>query len=71
MTTTLVQNMGAPEKFPPMEALWQGFSKTDSGMGSIAWHGEVLAGRDRLTDSGKESFVDWEAAKARLREELQ
>ncbi len=54
-----------------MEALWQGFSKTDSGMGSIEWHGEVLAGRDRLTDSGKESFVDWEAAKARLREELQ
>lgn len=69
--TRFVQKLGAPEKFRLKEALWQKLPKTKFGLGSIEWHGEVLAERDRLTDSGKESFVDWETAKARLREELQ
>ena len=38
---------------------------------SPAWHGDVLAERDRLIESGEEKFVDWETAKRKLREELQ
>jgi hypothetical protein len=54
-----------------MEALWQNLSNTDSEVDSPAWHGEVLLERDRLIDSGEESFIDWETAKKQLREELQ
>ena len=52
-----------------MEALWIDLSKGD--VDSPAWHGDVLAERDRLIASGEESFVSWEAAKALLRKELQ
>ena len=37
---------------------------------SPAWHGEVLAERDRLIASGEEQFIDWESAKKRLSDEL-
>ena len=40
-------------------------------LSSPAWHGDVLAERDRLIASGEEKFVDWETAKRQLREELQ
>jgi hypothetical protein len=37
---------------------------------SPAWHGDVLAKRDRLIASGEEKFVDWETAKRQLRATL-
>lgn len=37
---------------------------------SLFWHGEVLAERDRLIESGEEEFVNWEIAKRQLHEEL-
>lgn len=37
---------------------------------SPTWHGEVLAERERLTESGEEKFIDWEVAKKQLREDL-
>jgi hypothetical protein len=72
MTTTIdLQEMTTPDKLRLMEALWQNLSNTDSEVDSPAWHGEVLLERDRLIDSGEESFIDWETAKKQLREELQ
>lgn len=70
-TTIDLQEMTTPDKLRLMEALWQNLSITDSKVASPQWHGEVLAERDRLTDSGEEEFIDWEIAKKQLREELQ
>lgn len=70
-TTIDLQAMITPDKLRLMEALWQNFSTTASEVPSPAWHGVVLAERDRLTDSGEETFIDWEIAKKQLREELQ
>lgn len=61
--------MSIPDKLRLMEALWNDLSKTD--IDSPAWHGDVLAERDRLIASGEECFVNWETAKAQLRKELQ
>ncbi len=61
--------MSTPEKLRLMEALWADLSKET--VASPLWHGEILAERDRLIDSGEEKFVDWETAKKQLREELQ
>jgi hypothetical protein len=72
MTTTIdLQEMTTPDKLRLMEALWQNLSNTASEVDSPEWHGEVLLERERLIDSGEESFIDWETAKKQLREELQ
>jgi len=70
-STIDLQEMTTPDKLRLMEALWQNLSKAATEVASPEWHGEVLAERDRLTDSGEETFIDWESAKKQLREELQ
>lgn len=67
-TTIDLQQMSTPDKLRLMEALWTDLSKGD--VVSPAWHGTVLAERERLIDSGEEEFLDWETAKRQLREEV-
>jgi hypothetical protein len=72
MSTTIdLEEMTTPDKLRLMEALWQNLSTNPSEVTSPEWHGEVLAERDRLLDSGEETVIDWETAKQQLREELQ
>lgn len=73
MSTTIdLQEMTTPDKLRLMEALWQNLSAGgNSEVPSPEWHGEILAQRDRLIDSGDETFIDWDTAKKQLREELQ
>ncbi len=63
--------MATPDKLRLMEALWQDLSTTAPELLSPEWHGEVLAERERLIESGEETFIDWDTAKKQLREELQ
>jgi hypothetical protein len=65
-----LQKMTVPDKLRLMEALWNDLSRSEE-LASPDWHGEVLAERDRLVESGEESFIDWKIAKRQLREELQ
>jgi hypothetical protein len=72
MATTLdLGTMTTVEKLRLMEDLWQNLSADDQKLESPAWHGDVLAERDRLIESGEEKYVDWEIAKKQLRAELQ
>jgi len=64
-----LQQMSTPDKLRLMEDLWADLSEKD--VSSPVWHGDVLAERDRLIESGEEKFLDWETAKRQLREELQ
>ena len=64
-----LQQMSTPDKLRLMEDLWTDLSGKE--VTSPAWHGDVLAERDRLIESGEEKFVDWETAKRQLRQELQ
>lgn len=50
--TVDLQQMTVAEKLRLMEALWRDLSRED--LASPAWHGEILAERDRLTASGEE-----------------
>jgi hypothetical protein len=70
-TTVDLREMTTPDKLRLMEALWQNLSTTAEEIVSPQWHGEALAERDRLIESGEETFIDWETAKKQLREELQ
>ena len=71
MTATDIRQMTVPDKLRLMEALWQDLSRDDAEISSPEWHGEILAERVRLVESGEEIFMDWEMAKKLLREELQ
>jgi len=66
--TVDLQQMTVAEKLQLMETLWRDLSRENHA--SPAWHGEILAQRDRLTAAGEEQFVDWETAKKQLRQEL-
>jgi hypothetical protein len=66
-----LQEMTTLDKLRLMEALWQNLSASSSEVISPKWHGEILAERDRLIDSGEETFIDWDIAKKQLRDELQ
>jgi len=70
-TTVELRKTTRPDKLRLMEALWQNLSTTSSAVVSPEWHGDALAERDRLIESGEEAFIDWETAKTQLREELQ
>jgi hypothetical protein len=50
-----------------MEAIWESLSSDEQQVKSPAWHEQVLREREERLNSGKESPVDWESAKERLR----
>lgn len=71
MAATLDLNkMTTADKLRLMEDLWQNLLAMDPAVASPAWHGDVLAERDRLVASGEEQFIDWAIAKKQLRAEL-
>ena len=65
-----LKGMSTTEKLRLMEDLWQDLSAKEEELASPSWHGEVLTERERLTESGEEKFISWEAAKKQLRDEL-
>jgi len=59
--------MTIAEKLRVMETLWNDLTRDKEQFESPEWHGEVLRERAARVKQGKESFVDWEAAKNQLR----
>ena len=71
METTPPLNLtSVAETLRAMEALWAGSSRDEAQFESPAWHGDVLRDREESIKTGRESFMDWEAAKKQLRERL-
>ena len=70
MTVADIRLMTVPDKIRLMEALWQDLSGGDEVVQSPSWHADVLAERVRRAESGQDTFIDWDAAKKLLREEL-
>lgn len=66
-----LQEMSAVEKLAVMELLWEDLSRTPENIPSPAWHGEVLADRERKLKEGKTRFYDFEEVKERLRKAVQ
>ena len=62
-----LNEMSVEEKLQTMEALWQGLSSKAEALESPAWHEKELRDRERVIESGKSKFIDWETAKADIR----
>jgi len=69
-STVPIENFSVAEKLLLMERLWEDLSRRPSDVPIPAWHGNILSEREAAVREGRTSFVDWEAAKKRLRERL-
>jgi hypothetical protein len=69
METVLpLDRMSTAEKLRAIEELWADLRSHDDQLESPAWHQQVLRERDAEVESARESYVDWETAKAKLRQ---
>ena len=66
-----IESMTLTEKLALMERLWSDLSRRPEEIPSPKWHGEVLAERIAAVREGRTEFVDWDAAKKRLRDRLE
>lgn len=60
--------MTASEKVELMEALWKNMSLKRENVESPDWHRTVLEDRERALANGEIEFVDWDEAKAYIRQ---
>jgi hypothetical protein len=65
-----LDEMTVREKLAVMESLWEDLSRSPEAIEPPEWHGQILDERRRRVDEGTARFVDWEAAKADIREKL-
>ena len=70
MATIDRQQMSVPDKLRLMEEIWRDLARNENDLGSPAWHGAVLAEREKKLASGEDRLVDWETAKQQLRAKL-
>jgi len=55
------------EKLAAMESLWEDLTRSPEAIESPAWHKDILDERRQRIVDGKARFVDWERAKAEIR----
>jgi putative addiction module component (TIGR02574 family) len=65
-----IDRMTIEEKLMAMEALWDNLCRNEAQIPVEDWHKELLDERQRQIDSGEARFVDWETAKARIRDRI-
>ena len=66
-----LKEMTVAEKLQLMEVLWDDLSHNSEDVPSPAWHGEVLAERQRLIDEGKAKFLSLDEFRQSLQKEIQ
>jgi len=62
--------MTTADKLRVMVELWADLTRNEKEYESPAWHQEVLQQREERLKAGKETPIDWEAAKKELRDLL-
>lgn len=65
-----LEKMTIEEKIRAMETLWDDLCRNASDKISPSWHEGVLRQRAQAESVREAQFMDWEAAKKKLRESL-
>jgi hypothetical protein len=68
--TLPLDRMTTAEKLNAMEALWENLTHNADAFESPVWHGDILREREQRVAEGKETYMDWDAAKKELRDRL-
>ena len=61
-----ISRMSSSERVEAMELLWESFSKEGIDYPSPDWHGEVLAERSKMIESGNATWLSVDELQARL-----
>ena len=70
-STFPVDRLSISDRLLLMERLWEALSRCPNDVPVPEWHGDILAERQAAACNGRSEFVEWEAARQRLRERLQ
>ncbi len=65
-----IDRMTLAEKLAAMEALWDNLCRNETQVPVPEWHKQVLDERQRQIETGEAKFVDWDIAKARIRDRI-
>jgi hypothetical protein len=65
-----LSQMTVEEKLQLMEVIWEDLSRNPENIPLPAWHGEVLAERERLIAEGKAKFLPLDEFRKNLMENL-
>jgi hypothetical protein len=63
-----IDRMTLEEKLRAMEALWADLCRREEDVPVPQWHKDLLDERERLVESGKARFLDWQTARQRVSE---
>ena len=69
-STLPIESFSISDKLLLMERLWEDLSRCPHEIPPPDWQGDILAERQAAVREGRTSFVEWEAAKIRLRARL-
>ncbi len=65
-----LKDMSLHEKLSAMESLWEDLARIQDAVESPAWHKDLLDERRQRLADGTSRFIDWETAKAEIRNKL-
>lgn len=65
-----LKDMSLQEKLAAMESLWEDLARTPEAIESSAWHKDLLDERRQRLVEGQSRCVDWEIAKADIRNQV-
>ena len=65
-----LKKMTTGEKLQAMELLWDDICRNVPDLAPPAWHGDILAKREKKVKEGKEKFLDWKEAKDAIRNSI-
>jgi putative addiction module component (TIGR02574 family) len=63
-----IRQMPLSEKLALFEALWSELSSEPEHIGIPQWHKDILDERLQAAERGEVEVIDWEIAKAQIRE---
>ena len=65
-----LKDMSLQEKLAAMESLWEDLARTPDAIESPAWHKDILDERRQRLAEGQSRYIEWETAKADIRNKL-
>ena len=66
MSITEVKQLPFAEKVQIMEAIWEDLRAQAERVPVPQWHRELLDGRRKAVEEGREAFLDWDTVKDSL-----
>lgn len=70
-TIPTIEDMTPDQRAELMESLWDSMIRSARRLPSIEWHKQVLGHRKVKFENGEIGYLDWEEAKAMIREKTQ